>query len=84
MDAKMVTETQANACSHKTASGVLIPDCGGLRVQGTTEFGYAVTFQSRKADVHKTLISATTVHSKGMLQLQTRMEATSSLTTAKE
>ena len=36
----------------------------GLCVQGTTEYGYGVTFRGRKADVHKTLISASTVHSK--------------------
>ena len=65
LDAKIGIETQANECSYKTASGELISDRGGLRVQGTTEYGYGVTFQGRKADVHKTLISASKVHSKG-------------------
>ena len=50
----------------KTASSELISDLGGLRVQGTTEYGYGVTFQARNADVHKkTLMSASKVHSKG-------------------
>ena len=65
LDARIGTETQANDCSYKTASGELISDRGGLRVQGTTEYGYGVTFQGKKADVHKTLISASEVHSKG-------------------
>ena len=29
LDAKIGTETEANACSYKTASGKLIPDHGG-------------------------------------------------------
>ena len=45
--------------------GELNFDCGGLRVQGTTECGYGVTFQGRKGDIHKTLISASRVHCKG-------------------
>ena len=65
LDARIGTETQANDCSYKTASGELISDRGGLRAQGTNEHGYGVTFQGRKADVHKTLISASKVHSKG-------------------
>ena len=65
LDAKIGTETQANDCSYKTASGELITDHGGLRVQGTTEYGCGETFQGRNADVHKTLISASKVHSKG-------------------
>ena len=65
LDAKIGTETQANECSYKSASGDLISDGGGLRVKGTTEYGCGVTFQGRKADVHKTLISASIVHSKG-------------------
>ena len=52
-----LAETQATDCRYKIASGELISDRGGLRVQGTTEFGYGVTFQGTKADVHKTLIS---------------------------
>ena len=63
VDAKIDTETQSNECSCKTASGELISDRGGLRVQGTTEYGYGVIIQARKADVHKTLISSK-VHSK--------------------
>ena len=58
-------ETQANDCSYKTASAELLSDRGGLRVHGTAEHGYGVTFQGKKADVHKTLISASKVHSKG-------------------
>ena len=65
LDAWIRTETQANDCSYKTASGELIADRGGSRVQGTTEYVRGVTFQGRKADVHKTLISASNVHSKG-------------------
>ena len=61
----LARKTHANDCSHKTASGELISDRGGLRVQGTTDYGYGVTFQSRKADVHKTLISASKVRRKG-------------------
>ena len=63
LDATIGTETQANECSYKTASGELIFDRGGLRVQGTTEKGYGMMFQGRKADIHKTLISASKVHS---------------------
>ena len=65
LDAKIGTETQANECSYKTASGELISARGGLRVQGKKEYWYGVTFQGRKADVHKTLISASKVHRKG-------------------
>ena len=65
LDARIGTETQANDYSFKTASAELISDCGGLRVQGTTECGFGVTVQGRKTDVHKTLISTSTVHSKG-------------------
>ena len=64
LGARIGTETQANDCSYKTASRELITDRGGLRVQGTSEYGYGVTFQGWKADVHKTLISASEVHSK--------------------
>ena len=64
LNARIGTETQANDCSCKTASGELISDRGGLRVQGTTEHGYGVIFQGRKADVDKNLISASKVHSK--------------------
>ena len=39
LDAKIGTETQANACSNKTASGVLVPDHGGLCVQGRLTMG---------------------------------------------
>ena len=63
--ARIGTETEANDCCYKTASGELISDRGGLRQQGTTQYGYGVTFQGRKADVRKTLISASKVHSKG-------------------
>ena len=64
-DAKIGAETEANECHCKTASWELISDRGGLRVQGTTECGYGITFQGRKADVHKTLISVSKVQSKG-------------------
>ena len=56
LDAQIGTETQADDCSNKTASSELISDRGGLRVQSTTECRYGVSFQGRKADVHKTLI----------------------------
>ena len=49
----------------KLLQGELISDRGGLCVQGTTEYGCGVTFQGRMAHVHKTLISASKVHSKG-------------------
>ena len=42
LDAKIGTGTQANECSYKTASDELISDRAGLRVRGTTEFGYGV------------------------------------------
>ena len=64
LDARIGTKTQANDCSYKTAAGELISDRGGLRVQGTSEHGNGVTFQGWKVDVHKTLISASKVHSK--------------------
>ena len=53
------------SCGYTTASDALISDRGGLRVQGTTEYGYEETFQGSKADVHKTQISASKVHNKG-------------------
>ena len=59
------TERKANECSYKTASGELISARGALRVQGKKEYWYGVTFQGRKAHVHKTLISANKVHRKG-------------------
>ena len=65
MDAKFGTETLANDRSDKTASSELISDRGGMRGQGTTGYGCGVTFQGKKADVHKTLVSANKVHSKG-------------------
>ena len=43
LDAKIRTETESTLCSNKTASRELISDRGGLRVQGTTEYGYGVT-----------------------------------------
>ena len=63
LDARIGTDTQANECSYKTASGELISD--RVRVQGTTEYGYGMTDQGRKADFHKTQISASKVHSEG-------------------
>ena len=62
LDAKIGTETQAKECSYNTASGEFISDRGGLRVQGTTEYGYGVTVQGRKADDQKILISANKNH----------------------
>ena len=35
LDARLGTEAQANDCSYETASGELMSDRGGLRVQGT-------------------------------------------------
>ena len=64
-DGQIGTETEENECSYKAASGELIPDHGGLSVQRTTEKVYGVTFPGRKAGVHKTLISASKIHSKG-------------------
>ena len=61
---------EANWCSCTTASGELIPDHGGLRVKGTTEYGYEVAFRGRKTDVHTILVSASRVHSKGTALLQ--------------
>ena len=51
VDAKIGIETEANECSYETASGELIPDHGGLCVQGTTECGNGLSFRGRKADV---------------------------------
>ena len=68
LNARIGTETQANDCSDKTASGELISDRGGFCVQGTTEYGYGVTFQGTTADGHKTLISASKVHSARKIQ----------------
>ena len=80
--AKTGIETEANECSPKTDSGELISNRGGLRVQGTTEYGYGVTFQGRRADVHKPLISASRVHKQGHAAVWSPMEATSSLKAA--
>ena len=65
VDARIGIETEPNAASYKTASGELIPDQGGLRVQGLSESGRDVTLEGRKADVHKTLVSAGLVAKKG-------------------
>ena len=65
LDARIGTDTQADDCGYKTASGELKSDREGLRAQGTTEYWCGVAFPDRKADVHKTLISASKVHSKG-------------------
>ena len=65
LDAKIGTERKANECSYKTASGELISARGALRVQGKKEYRYGETFYGKKADVHKTLISANKVHRKG-------------------
>ena len=53
LDARIGTETQANECSYTTASGELISDRGGMRLQGMTEYRYEVTHQDRKANVPK-------------------------------
>ena len=55
LDAKIGTETEANECSCKTASGEFVSDYGGLCVQGTTEYWYGMTFRGRKANVHEKL-----------------------------
>ena len=47
LDAKIGTDAQANARSYRTASGELMSDRGGLRVQGTTEYGHGVTFRAQ-------------------------------------
>lgn len=65
LDASMGIETPPNGASYKTASGELIPDHGGLSVRGSSESGYNVILNGRKADVHKTLVSAGMVHKKG-------------------
>ena len=56
--------TRMNA-APETATGELISNRGGLRVQQTSECGCGVTFQGKKADVHITLISVSRVRSKG-------------------
>ena len=38
LDVQIGTEPEANGCSCKTASGELISEHGGLRVQGKTEY----------------------------------------------
>ena len=58
LDARIGRESIANDCSYNTVSCELISDRGGPRVQRTILYGYGVTFQGRKADVLKTLISA--------------------------
>ena len=65
LDAMVGADTEGNECSYKTSYGELIPDHGGFCVQGMTECGYGVTLRGRHAAVHKTLISASKVHSKG-------------------
>ena len=37
---------------------------GGMCVQGTSEYGYGVTLRGKEAEVSKSLISASKVHSK--------------------
>ena len=44
---------------------MLLQSHGGLCVQGTAEKGCGATFRGKNADIHKTLISASKVHSKG-------------------
>ena len=65
LDARMGTETEPNEASYKTASGELIPDRGGLRVQGVSESVRSVVLDGRKADVHKPLVSAGAIAQKG-------------------
>ena len=63
LDAKIGTETEAYQCCCKTGSGQFIPDHDGWSVQGTIERGYGESPRDRQADVHKTLVSASKVHS---------------------
>ncbi len=65
LDAKIGEETEANDMNYKTASGELIPDQGGLKIKALTEAQHPLTMNGRKADVHKVLLSAGRVHSKG-------------------
>ena len=65
LDAMVGAETEGNECCYKKSCGELIPDHGGFCVQGMTECGYGVTLRGKHAAVHKTLISASKVHSKG-------------------
>ena len=46
LGAKMGTQTQANECSYKTATGELISNRGGLRAQGTAAYGFGVFFKA--------------------------------------
>ena len=62
---RLARKRRRNDRSYKTASGERISDRGGLRVHGTAEYGHGATFHGRTADVHKTLISASKVHSRG-------------------
>ena len=52
---------EANECSYKTASGELISVRGGLRVQGTTAYGYGVTFRGRKADTVRAMLQLSSI-----------------------
>jgi hypothetical protein len=65
LDAKMGEETEPNESTYRTASGEIIPDKGGLKLQATTEARHPVTLNGRRADVHKILVSAGRVHAKG-------------------
>ncbi len=42
LDARMGEETEANEATYKTASGEIIKDQGGLKVQGATEARHRV------------------------------------------
>ena len=63
------------------ATKVFLGNSSPLQMQGTNEYGYGVTFRSRKADVHKTLISASKIH-KPSRSCVIRMEARSFVTAA--
>ena len=59
------TRTPASDATYKTASGEIIEDAGGLKLEGRAEGGRAIRLTGRLADVHKVLVAASAVHKQG-------------------
>ena len=69
LDVGSGTHTDPSTATYKTASGEILQDQGGVRVEGTSEHDSLVAMQGRTADVHKILLSAAQAHSKGYMSI---------------
>ena len=62
-------KTAQNDATYRTASGEVIEDRGGLAVSGWSESGHPVRLSGRRADVHKVLVAAGQVHTRGHITI---------------